>query len=241
MAHVRTVRRHIGPPIPVQRRGMRRIANSERNTDRHTPFGPSAIMNLPNKLTIARIIMVPILMGLLYVDHVASYLLAYFVFLAAVLTDHYDGKIARARGLVTNFGKLLDPLADKILIATTFIMLMDIEELHVPSWTVIAIIAREFLITGARSLAAAEGVVIAANVWGKIKTVLQMTYVFVFLGLVIIKRILAHWRPDLAADSETLLQQGSLYAAALVALFTIYSGVRYAQLNWRTLMLGGST
>jgi CDP-diacylglycerol--glycerol-3-phosphate 3-phosphatidyltransferase len=120
-------------------------------------------MNLPNKLTIARCIMTVFFVGLMSFENFYCYFAAYLVFTVAAITDYYDGKIARERGLVTNFGKLLDPVADKVLLTSAFIMLMKVPELKVPGWAVVVILAREFLVTGARALAAADGEVIAAN------------------------------------------------------------------------------
>ncbi len=195
-------------------------------------------MNLPNKLTLLRLGMTPLLLVLLSVDNLACYIAGYALFIAATLTDYYDGKIARARGLITNFGKLMDPLADKILISTVFIMMIGMPDLEVPRWTVVIIIAREFLVTGVRSLAATEGIIIAANKYGKTKAVLQMVYVHVFLGLTIFKRIAELWLPDLVTEYAWLLRTASFWAIIAVALYTVYSGVRYAQLNWQTLHLG---
>ena len=111
-------------------------------------------MNLPNKLTLLRVILIPFFLVMMYVDAIPLHFLwALVIFAAASLTDMLDGKIARARGLVTNFGKFLDPLADKVLVI---------------------IIAREFMVSGLRLLAAEEGVVIAAGIWGKLKTAFTM-------------------------------------------------------------------
>ncbi len=111
-------------------------------------------MNLPNRLTVARLIMVPLFVLLMVFDDFFAYLAANIVFLIASLTDYFDGKIARERNLVTNFGKLMDPLADKVLIAAAFVMLMGVPVLNIPPWAIVAILAREFLVTGARSMAA---------------------------------------------------------------------------------------
>lgn len=195
-------------------------------------------MSLPNRLTIARLLMVPVFVVLLSYDHPACYAVAYVVFVAATLTDYYDGKIARERNLITNFGKLLDPVADKVLLTGAFVMLMRISDLRVPAWTVVVIIGREFLITGARSLAASDGVVIAANVWGKTKAIVQMTYVLVFLFLVVVKFFVAKWQPAALATFSTILLYTSYWAIVLVALFTVYTGIQFARLNWRVLNLG---
>ena len=204
----------------------------------HTGTAKDTLFNLPNQLTMLRLLMTPVLLALLSIDNLVSYTAGYALFIAATLTDYYDGKIARARNLITNFGKLMDPLADKILLSTVFIMMIGIPDLTVPRWTVVIIIAREFLVTGVRSLAASEGVIIAANKYGKTKAVLQMVYVHVFLGLVILKHLVALWLPAPMEQYAWILQQSSLWAIIIVAIYTVYSGVRYAQLNWQTLRLG---
>ena len=126
-------------------------------------------MNLPNKLTMGRIFAIPVfivvfLMGYHYVATV--------IFILAAITDMLDGKIARKYNLVTNFGKLMDPLADKLLVMSALICLAQIGD--VPGWMVIIILGREFIITGMRQVAAAQGIVIAAGTTGKIKTITQM-------------------------------------------------------------------
>lgn len=126
-------------------------------------------MNLPNKLTMGRIFAIPVfivvfLMGYRYI--------AMVIFILAAITDMLDGKIARKYNLVTNFGKLMDPLADKLLVMSALICLAQIGD--VPGWMVIIILGREFIITGMRQVAAAQGIVIAAGTTGKIKTITQM-------------------------------------------------------------------
>ncbi len=201
-------------------------------------------MNLPNQLTVARFIMALAFVGLMSFQYLACHVLAYAVFVVATLTDYYDGKIARARNLVSNFGKLLDPVADKVLIVGALVMLMQIPMLHIPGWTVVAIIAREFLITGVRSLAASGGLVIGANTWGKTKAVLQMVYVFVFLALVIIGQIVtlaagpAPWAPKFLSVYYEVVRGASLWAIVFVAVFTIYSGAQFIRVNWRAMDLG---
>ena len=129
-------------------------------------------MNLPNKLTMLRIALVPVFVALFFTHH---YFLAFLVFAAASLTDTLDGHIARSRNLITTFGKLMDPLADKILVMSA--MLCFIEADACPAWIVIVILAREFLVTSLRLVAAGEGIVIAADVWGKLKTIAQMLWI----------------------------------------------------------------
>jgi CDP-diacylglycerol--glycerol-3-phosphate 3-phosphatidyltransferase len=130
-------------------------------------------VNLPNYLTLARIVLVPLLVVILltpFADEwfgISSYALAIGIFLAASLTDILDGHIARKRNQVSNFGKLLDPIADKLLVSAALIVL--VEKHLAPAWAVVVILGREFIITGLRSVAASEGIVIAAQKIGKIK------------------------------------------------------------------------
>ena len=125
-------------------------------------------MNLPNKLTLLRVILVPVYIALYLTGH---YIWALVVFAAASFTDMLDGKIARKHNLVTNFGKIMDPLADKVLVYSAFcLMIPD----YIAGWMLIVILAREFTVSGMRTVAASEGIVIAAGMSGKIKTVLQM-------------------------------------------------------------------
>ena len=139
-------------------------------------------MNLPNKLTVLRVIMVPFFVFFMLTDFAgdASKWIALVLFCLASLTDMLDGKIARARNLVTNFGKLMDPLADKLLVCSAMICLIPAGRL--PAWVVIVIIAREFIISGFRLVAADSGIVIAASYWGKFKTVSQMFMVIVLIA-----------------------------------------------------------
>ncbi len=131
-------------------------------------------MNLPNKLTIFIVILIPFFLLFLYTDfwgNANSYV-AIAIFIIASLTDLLDGKIARKYNLVTNFGKFMDPLADKLLVCSAMIALVDLGKLQ--GWIVIIIIAREFIISGFRLIASDNGVVIAASYWGKFKTTFQM-------------------------------------------------------------------
>lgn len=126
-------------------------------------------MNLPNKLTLLRIVAIPVFIVVLLMGH--RYI-ATIIFIAAAITDMLDGHIARKYNLVTNFGKLMDPLADKLLVMSALICLVELD--NVAGWMVIVILAREFAVTGLRQVAASEGIVIAAGITGKIKTITQM-------------------------------------------------------------------
>ena len=139
-------------------------------------------MNLPNKLTVLRVLMVPffVLFMLTDIGGAANKWIALAIFCIASLTDMLDGKIARARNLVTNFGKFMDPLADKLLVCSAMICMITTGQLQ--SWIVIIIIAREFIISGFRLVASDAGIVIAASYWGKFKTVAQMAMIIVLLA-----------------------------------------------------------
>ena len=139
-------------------------------------------MNLPNKLTILRVILVPVFLAFLYAASLPHrYFYALAVFIIAALTDMADGKIARARHLITNFGKFLDPLADKLLVTAALICLIPTG--YLPALVVLVIVGRDTAVNGLRSVAAAEGKVIAANIFGKIKTFAQMVAVCMTLLL----------------------------------------------------------
>lgn len=169
-------------------------------------------MNLPNKLTIARVIAVPFFIAAYLLNY---YIAAFLIFIGASLTDMLDGKIARKYSLVTNFGKIMDPLADKILVYSAFCLMIPQQ---VPGWMLIIILAREFTVAGMRTVAASEGIVIAAGMSGKIKTVLQMITVPLLL--------LVPAFPDFVP----------LYWAAQIFLWaslvmTVYSGIEYVMQN----------
>lgn len=130
-------------------------------------------MNLPNKITIVRVCMIPIFLIFMLIPEITyGRYIAAGIFILAALTDALDGHIARKHNLITNFGKFMDPLADKLLVSSALICLVEFK--LIPSWIVIVIIAREFIISGFRLIASDNGVVIAAGWWGKIKTNVQI-------------------------------------------------------------------
>ena len=138
-------------------------------------------MNLPNKLTIFRVILIPFFVVLLLFDLTAyDKWIALAIFIVASLTDFLDGHIARKYNLVTNFGKFMDPLADKLLVRSAMICLVELS--RIPAWVVIIIIAREFIISGFRLVASDNGVVIAASYWGKFKTVFQIVMICLMIA-----------------------------------------------------------
>ena len=138
-------------------------------------------MNLPNKLTLFRIILIPFFLFFLLTDYCgnAGKFIALGIFAVASLTDMLDGKIARKYNLITNFGKFMDPIADKLLVSSAFIAFVQMNLL--PAWIVIIFIAREFIISGFRLVASDNGVVIAASYWGKFKTTFQMIMIILLI------------------------------------------------------------
>ena len=179
-------------------------------------------MNLPNKLTLARAVAVPFF--------IASYMLnmywvALVLFCAASVTDYFDGRIAREQNLVTNFGKIMDPLADKILVYSALCLFIESE--LIAAWMLILILAREFVIAGMRTVAASEGRVLAAGMSGKIKTVLQMFAVIVML----LALALGFNDPSRAGGiAATVMLAGNIiFWASLV--MTVYSGCEYVLKN----------
>lgn len=138
-------------------------------------------MNLPNKLTVFRVILIPFFVLFLLVELTAyDKWIALAIFIIASLTDFLDGHIARKYHLVTNFGKFMDPLADKLLVCSALICLIELN--RIPAWIVIVIIAREFIISGFRLVASDNGVVIAASYWGKFKTTFQIVMICLMIA-----------------------------------------------------------
>ena len=140
-------------------------------------------MNLPNKLTVLRVIMVPFFVAFMLYPLAgdASKYVALVLFCVASFTDFLDGHIARKNNLVTNFGKFMDPLADKLLVCSALICLTVVQNDQLPTWIVLIIIAREFIISGFRLVASDNGIVIAASYWGKFKTVSHMTMIIMVI------------------------------------------------------------
>ena len=182
-------------------------------------------MNLPNKLTLLRVLMIPLFLALFYFQSWPHHwLAALLVFAAASVTDALDGNIARSRGLVTDFGKFMDPLADKLLVTAALMGFVDL--LRVPGWVVFLIVARELTVTGLRTIAADKGVVIAADKWGKVKTVSQM--VWICYGLLMGWLIAAFPLSGGAAAGLHLAFQAGM---VLVLASTLLSGANYLWKN----------
>ena len=179
-------------------------------------------MNLPNLLTIIRMALVPVFIVFFYLGQDGARLfcvLAFAVFLIASATDAVDGHIARSRNLITNFGKLMDPLADKVLTTAAFIVFVDVH--IIPAWMVIVVLAREFIITGLRGVAASDGVVIAAELSGKLKTVFQMLAIcFILLDSAIGNTAGTH-------SIWVIVSTLGLILLWIAVVLTVYSGVEY--------------
>ena len=167
-------------------------------------------MNLPNKLTVLRVVLIPVfLAALFFAPEPMNRYGAVLIFVIASLTDLLDGKIARKYNMVTNFGKFMDPLADNLLVMSALVSMVALEDL--PAWVVIVILAREFAITGFRTLAVEAGIVLAASWWGKVKTTVQMIMIIVVLL-------------DLPCEFMGLFEMA---LAGLAVFFTILSGADY--------------
>jgi len=170
-------------------------------------------MNLPNKLTMLRVLMIPVFVVFMLVDITAyDKWIALAIFIIASLTDLADGKIARKYNLVTNFGKFMDPLADKLLVCSAMIALIELD--RIPAWIVIIIITREFIISGFRLIASDNDVVIAASYWGKFKTTFQMVMVILMIADI----------PALSIVTTVIMY--------IALILTIVSLVDYLVKNW---------
>ena len=185
-------------------------------------------MNLPNKLTVARLIMTPFFLAALLIPFPHHFLVALVIFAAASLTDYIDGNMARKCGLVTDFGKFLDPLADKMLTTAAFLGFIQLGIGVGITWITFVVLIREFLITSLRLVSAGKGNVIAANIWGKLKTVSQMVAVIAAIG----GKYLLTFFEDL--NSNLLVCTVDLVTTVLLwisAVLTIVSGVIYVIQN----------
>lgn len=187
-------------------------------------------MNLPNKLTVMRMILIPFFVFFMLAPYFEGYgnYIATAIFIIASLTDMLDGKIARKYNLVTNFGKFMDPLADKMLVSSAFICL--VAQNKIAAWIVIVIIAREFVISGFRLVASDSGVVIAASYWGKFKTNFQM-FAIILLMLNLGENFPAY------AGGIHIAEQILIYIALIL---TIVSLVDYLAKNIDVLKEGGN-
>ncbi|MCK4400963.1 CDP-diacylglycerol--glycerol-3-phosphate 3-phosphatidyltransferase [bacterium] len=195
-------------------------------------------MNMPNKLTFARMLAVPFLIIALLINHVSSNLihiaigkyLALLIFILASLTDFFDGVIARREKKITNFGKLMDPIADKLLVTSALIVFIGMGLF--PSWMVVIIISREFIITGLRNLAATKGVIISAGLLGKHKTGSQITAIIITLISLCIRDtmiVFNSWENVLwhAKPLDIWMHYLLTWVMAVVVIFSVISGIGY--------------
>ncbi len=186
-------------------------------------------MNLPNKLTITRIILAPVFIIFFLIDNVYSRYFSTLIFIVAALTDMYDGYLARKTGVITGFGKFMDPLADKILTSTAFISFVALG--YVQAWMILIIIVREFLVTGLRSVAGYKGVVILPSVLAKWKTACQMIVIVIILLYINLKTTflpLGYNWAFLTSDSTYRVFDGMVF---ITMLLTVGTGLDYVVKN----------
>ena len=194
-------------------------------------------MNLPNKLTVLRLILVPFFVAALFVPIPHHMLIALLIFAAASFTDHLDGRIARKYNLITDFGKFLDPVADKVLVISALVSFVPLG--HAELWAVLVIIAREFMVTSVRLVASDSGKVIAANSWGKFKTISQLVAILVILILQYIQELISLGIvPSFsvgAADSGLFFALIGHSLILISVFFTVLSGGIYLKQNWHLI------
>ena len=178
-------------------------------------------MNTANKITMIRVFLVPIFMVLFMIDNTICHYAALGVFILASITDAADGHIARKYNQITTFGKFVDPLADKVLTTAAFLILMYYDRMSV--WAVMIVLTREFMVAGVRLAAAGEGNVVAASMWGKLKTVSQMLAIIAAMLLLPSERFAAHFIYDILIW--------------ISVVFTVISGIDYLIKNWHLMKL----
>jgi CDP-diacylglycerol--glycerol-3-phosphate 3-phosphatidyltransferase len=191
-------------------------------------------MNLPNKLTLFRIILVPFFVAVLLIPGIPShYLWAGILFGIAAYTDRLDGKLARKYNLITDFGKFLDPIADKILVVSALVCFVQLGLAE--TWCVILIIAREFMVTSLRLVAVDNGVVLAANKWGKFKTVSQILAIVLILVFQFLQELISDGRLSAfqvgGVQSAVFFQISGMILIYIATFFTVLSGVIYLVQN----------
>jgi len=186
-------------------------------------------VNLPNKLTLLRLVLTGVFVILLSLEFPWSRTLALLVFAVAAITDFFDGHIARKHNLITNFGKLMDPLADKVLMCAAFVLLT---EMHlIPAWVVVVILTREFLVTGLRLIALAEGAVLAAEKLGKHKTTWQIITVVYFLIYLAASEPVFGWIAPLFEWKITGPEITGQILIWVTMILTLWSGWSYTMKN----------
>ena len=189
-------------------------------------------MNLPNKLTLLRVLLVPVFLIFMYISVPYSYTIALVIFAVASITDALDGHIARKNHLVTNFGKFLDPLADKVLVIAALAVFAAMPEVNMGAVPLIIIVSREFMVSGLRLIAADSGVVVAAGIWGKLKTAFTMvTIVAILVWLAVVN--------DFGVSvSESVSNAADIITAILIWIsvaLTVISGAVYRKGYWHLI------
>jgi len=183
-------------------------------------------VNTPNKLTVARIIATPFFMAAMLIEFDHHFLVALILFAAASVTDLIDGKMARKHNLITDFGKFLDPLADKMLTTAAFLGFIELQIGHGITWIAFIVLLREFLITSLRLISSGKGKVIAANMWGKCKTVSQMFAIVFVLAAQYIMSV-----TETSAQLETVYSVATDIVLWVSAVLTVISGLVYVKQN----------
>lgn len=202
-------------------------------------------MNLANKLTMGRIIAIPFFILFMFIGNIYTRVAALLIFILAALTDMYDGIIARHREEVTNFGKFIDPLADKLIVSAAFISFVQLRELAIPAWMVILVISREFIITGLRSVAASRGTIISASLSGKFKTTSQMVVIITILLILIVNAVLKNYWHTAPLELQAflgwkrvlgyILDRAPYWLMLVVTILTVISGFNYIFKNKQLL------
>ena len=190
-------------------------------------------MNLPNKLTLTRVILIPFFLLFIYWKVPFHFLIALVIFAAASITDALDGKIARKNNLVTNFGKFLDPLADKVLVIAALTVFVELPEVNMGAVPLIIITAREFMVSGLRLLAANSGTVVAAGIWGKLKTAFTMVAIIaILLWLSLRGDFSVNFSESAVSAVENVITSILIWTATVL---TVLSGAVYLKGYWHLI------
>jgi len=192
-----------------------------------------------------RIIAIPFFILFMFIGNIYTRVAALLIFILAALTDVYDGIIARHREEVTNFGKFIDPLADKLIVSAAFISFVQLRELSIPAWMVILVISREFIITGLRSVAASRGTIISASLSGKFKTTSQMVVIITILIILIVNAVLKNYWHTTPLELQAfldwkrvlgyILDRAPYWLMLVVTILTVISGFNYIFKNKQLL------
>ena len=210
----------------------------DKNSKMYKFAAGKGVMNLPNKLTISRVLMIPVFILFFYLQFTAHYFVALAIFAIASLTDLLDGKIARKYGLVTNLGKFLDPIADKVLVLSAFVVFLTVPDIFsngLGDWAIIVagcgvalILAREIIVSGFRMVAASSDIVIAADIFGKYKTVTQDVCVVILLIAAGVCELTDH----IAGE---IINYVGLSFFIIAVMLTVVSGINYIVKNIKVL------